>query len=100
MHILIINFNLQDLSRAQFEEACQDLAQTFAEIPGLITKTWLANEETNTYGGVYHFENKQAMLDYKEAEVFAAIGANPAFVNPVITDFGILEGRSKVTGIG
>ena len=47
MHILIINFNLQDLSRAQFEEACQDLAQTFAEIPGLITKTWLANEETN-----------------------------------------------------
>ncbi|MED5470691.1 MAG: YdhR family protein [Verrucomicrobiota bacterium] len=100
MHILIINFNLQDLSRAQFGEACQDLAQTFAEIPGLITKTWLANEETNTYGGVYHFENKQAMLDYKESEVFAAIGANPAFVNPVITDFGILEGPSKVTGIG
>ena len=100
MHILIINFNLQDLSRAQFEEACQDLAQTFAEIPGLITKIWLANEETNTYGGVYHFENKQAMLDYKESEVFAAIGANPAFVNPVITDFGILEGPSKVTGIG
>ena len=100
MHILIINFNLQDLSRAQFEEASQDLAQTFAEIPGLITKTWLANEETNTYGGVYHFENKQAMLDYKESEVFAAIGANPAFVNPVITDFGILEGPSKVTGIG
>ena len=100
MHILIINFNLQDLSRAQFEEACQDLAQTFAEIPGLITKTWLANEETNTYGGVYHFENKQAMLDYKESEVFAAIGANPAFVNPVITDFGILEVPSKVTGIG
>ena len=100
MHILIINFNLQDLSRAQFEEACQDLAQTFAEIPGLITKTWLANEETNTYGGVYHFENKQAMLDYKESEIFATIGANPAFINPVITDFGILDGPSKVTGIG
>ena len=100
MHILIINFNLQDLSRVQFEEACQELAQTFAEIPGLITKTWLANEETNTYGGVYHFENKQAMLDYKESEVFAAIGANPGFVNPVITVFGILEGPSKVTGIG
>ena len=100
MHILIINFNLQDLSRAQFEEACQELAQTFAELPGLITKTRLATEETNTQGGVYHFENKQAMLDYKESEVFAAIGANPAFINPVITDFGILDGPSKVTGIG
>jgi len=100
MHILIINFNLQDLSREQFEEACQGLAQTFADIPGLITKTWLANEETNTYGGVYNFENEQAMLDYKESEVFAAIGNNPAFINPVITDFEILEGPSKVTGIG
>ena len=100
MHILIINFNLKDLSREQFEEECQGLAQTFADISGLITKTWLANEETNTYGGVYHFENKQAMLDYKKSEVFAAIGANPAFINPVITDFGILDGPSKVTGIG
>ena len=100
MHILIINFNLQDLSRGQFEEACQELAQTFADIPGLITKTWLANEETNTYGGVYHFENKQAMLEYKESEVFAAIDNNPAFINSIITDFGILEGPSKVTGIG
>ena len=40
------------------------------------------------------------MLDYKESEIFAAIGANPAFINPVITDFGILDGPSKVTGIG
>ena len=87
------------MSRRQFEEACQDLAQAFADILGLITKTWLANEETNTYGGVYHFENKQVMLEYKETEVFAAIGENPAFINPIITDFGILEGPSKVTGI-
>ena len=88
------------MSRRQFEEAYQDLAQAFADILGLITKTWLANEETNIYGGVYHFENKQAMLEYKETEVFAAIGENPAFINPIITDFGILEGPSKVTGIG
>ena len=40
------------------------------------------------------------MLEYKETEVFAAIGENPAFINPIITDFGILEEPSKVTGIG
>ena len=56
MHILIINFNLKDLSKEQFEEECQGLAQTFADISGFITKTWLANEETNTYGGVYQFK--------------------------------------------
>ena len=100
MHILIINFNLKDLSREQFEEECQGLAQTFADISGLITKTWLANEETNTYGGVYHFENKKAMLEYKKSEIFSEIGGNPAFINHIITDFEILKGPSKVTGIG
>ena len=100
MHILIINFNLKDLSREQFEEECQGLAQAFAEISGLVTKTWLANEETNTYGGVYHFENKQAMLEYKKSEIFSEIGKNPSFTNHIITDFEILEGPSKVTGIG
>ena len=98
MHILIINFNLKDLSREQFEEECQGLAQTFADISGLITKTWLANEDT--YGGVYHFENKKAMLEYKKSEIFSEIGNNPAFINHNITDFEILEGPSKVTGIG
>ena len=99
MHILIINFNLKDLSREQFEEECQGLAQTFADISGLITKTWLANEETNTYGGVYQFKNKQAMLEYKKSEIFSEIGNNPAFINHNITDFEILEDPSKVTGI-
>ena len=74
--------------------------QTFADISGLITKTWLANEETNTYGGVYQFKNKQAMLEYKKSEIFSEIGNNPSFINHIITDFEILEGPSKVTGIG
>ena len=51
MHILIINFNLNELSREQYESVCGEFASTFAALPGLISKTYLANEETNTYGG-------------------------------------------------
>ena len=100
MHILIINFNIEGITRAQFEEACGGLAPTFAAIPGLITKQWLANEETNTYGGVYLFANKQAMVDYKASEVFGGVANNPAFTNVTATDFELLAGPSKVTGIG
>ena len=100
MHILIINFNLHELARAQYEEVCNDLAATFAAVPGLISKTWLANEETNTYGGVYLWETKQAMLDYKDSEIYAGIGADPALVNISASDFEVLEGPSKVTGVG
>jgi len=100
MHILIINFNLHELSREQYEGVCDELASTFAAVPGLISKTWLANEETNTYGGVYLWEDKQAMLNYQDSELYAGIGANPALVNITATDFEVIEAPSKVTGVG
>jgi len=99
MHILVINFNLHDLSREQYEGVCDELASTFASIPGLISKTWLANEETNTYGGVYLWDNRAAMEAYKAGEIFASIGANPALINVTATDFEVLAGPSKVTGV-
>jgi heme-degrading monooxygenase HmoA len=100
MHILIINFNLHELSRDIYEGVCNELASVFAAVPGLLTKAWLANEETNTYGGVYTWESRQAMLDFKDSEVFAQVGANPALVNITVTDFEVLAAPSKVTGIG
>ena len=100
MHLLIINFNLSDLGRGDYEAACNEVSEHFAGIPGLIWKTWLANEETNTYGGVYLFKDKQAMLDYKGSELYEAVGSNPAFTNMTTTDFEVLEGLSKVTGLG
>ena len=100
MHIMIVNFNLHELSRDVYEGVCNELAATFAAIPGLTSKAWLANEETNTYGGVYTWESRQAMLDFKDSEVFAQVGANPALANITVTDFEVLAGPSKVTGIG
>ena len=100
MHILIINFNLNELSREQYESVCGEFASTFAALPGLISKTYLANEETNTYGGVYLWADKQAMLEYMHSHIYATIGANPALVNITATDFEVLEGPSKVTRVG
>ena len=59
MHIQIINFNLSGISRSEYEAAAAEAAQPISEMPGLISKRWLANEETNTYGGVYFWETKQ-----------------------------------------
>ena len=100
MHTLIINFNLHELARDQYEAVCAELAPVFAGVPGLVSKNWLANGETNTYGGVYLFQDRQAMVDYKASEIFAQIGANPNLANVTATDFETLEGPSKVTGIG
>ena len=97
MHILIINFNLHELSYAEYLGVCDEVSGAFAAVPGLISKKWLANQETNTYGGVYLFQDQQAMLDYKNSELFEQLGSNPAFANITATDFDLLDGPSKVT---
>lgn len=100
MHVLIVNFNLQGIDRSQYEEVCNEVAPAFGELPGLISKQWLADEDGNTYGGVYLWRDRQAMLDYKASEMFSDLSSNPAFTNLTATDFELLDGPSKVTGIG
>lgn len=99
MHILVINFNLNGVSRPEYEAVCDEVAGAFAECPGLVTKHWIANEETNTYGGVYVWKDKQSMLDYKTTELFDSIQSNPAFADVTVTDFEVLAAPSQVTGV-
>lgn len=97
MYVLVINFNLEGIDHNQFSEACDELADTFAAIPGLIAKVWLSDPDSNTYGGVYTFEDKAAFEAYKAGEVFAAVASNPNFINVSAKDFGILDGPTRVT---
>ena len=97
MHIQIINFNLSGISRSEYEAAAAEAAQPISEMPGLISKRWLANEETNTYGGVYFWETKQHMQAWMDSQIFKDIGANPAFANAKVTDFEMIESLSAVT---
>ena len=66
-------------------------------MPGLISKRWLANEDTNTYGGVYFWETKADMQAWMDSEIFAGIGANPAFANAIVNDFEVIESMSFIT---
>jgi hypothetical protein len=38
MHIQIINFNLEGINRAEYEAVCDELAEAFASLPGLVVK--------------------------------------------------------------
>ena len=62
MHIHIINFNLSGINRSEYEAAASELTTAFSEIPGLKRKHWLANEDNNTFGGVYIFDKKSHMM--------------------------------------
>ena len=89
MHIQIINFNLDGISRSEYEQVCDDLAQTFADVPGLISKHWLANDDTNTFGGVYMFESKDAYEAFIGSELLRPWEAIPHSRTSVRTILGL-----------
>lgn len=97
MHIQIVNFNLKDISDADYRSACDGLADVFARVPGLISKVWLANEDANTYGGVYTWVDRAAMEAYLRSDIFNTLAANPIFANITSADFDVLDGPSRIT---
>ena len=61
MHTSIINFNLEGISEEDYRGQAETIVPAFASLPGLVSKTWLANRQTNTYGGVYVWRDREAM---------------------------------------
>lgn len=97
MIVQIVNFNLRDMSEADYRSACDGLAPELARVPGLISKVWLADEASNTYGGVYTWVDRQAMDAFARSDFFKAFATNPNFATITSSAFGILEGPSRVT---
>ena len=97
MHVQIINFQLKDVSEADFRAHCDEVAPAFAELPGLISKVWLANQSTNTYGGVYTWASREAMEEYAKSDLFRAVATNPNLAGITSIDFDVLEEPTSVT---
>jgi putative monooxygenase ydhR len=97
MHVQIVNFNLRDLSDGDYRTVCDGLAPVFADVPGLISKVWLADEAANTYGGVYTWTDRAAMETFATSDLFKGIAANPNFANITSRDFSVLAGPTVIT---
>ena len=97
MHVLIVNFNLKGVDEQQYAALCDQIAPTFAAVPGLVSKVWLKDSERGTYGGVYLFQDHDAFERFKRSELFNTVATHPNLANIVANDFGILEAPTRVT---
>jgi quinol monooxygenase YgiN len=97
MHIQIVNFHLKGMSRADYDTLCEQVAPAFAAIPGLISKVWLEDDRTNTYGGVYTWRNREAMEAFLKTELFRAVATHPNLTDVSSRDFGAQERFSAIT---
>ena len=97
MHAQVITFGLNGITEEQFREACGADAPTFATLPGLLAKVWLRDPETNTYGGLYLWDDQEAYERYIKGDVFNAIKTDQNLKNVDSRDFGVFDDLSSIT---
>ena len=94
--ILQVNMNFS-IPRADLETAWLGVIQPIADTPGLLWKIWLMNEEKNEAGGIYLFENEDALRAYVGGPLVAALKASPTVSNISAKTFDVLADHSAIT---
>ena len=97
MDILIVTFQLNGLSVEEYGRHCAEVAPVFAALPGLLSKLWLADPAANTFGGVYLWENREALERYLASPIFHGLSTNPYLTNVTARSFGTLDEATAIT---
>lgn len=97
MHMQVVTFSLKDLPEDAYRAACEQLAPAIRDVPGLISKVFLANPATNTYGGVYTWRDRSAMDAFRESEIFRGLAQNPNLADVRSQDFGVFEEATRIS---
>jgi Putative mono-oxygenase ydhR len=97
MHAQIVTFTLTDLDEAGYRALGAELAPAYAQLPGLLAKIWLASPETNTYGGVYFWDDRAAMDRYLDSDLLRTVTSSPHLADLISRDFHIYEDITRET---
>lgn len=97
MHIQIVTFGLEGITEEEYRQGCQAEAPAFASVPGLVSKVWLTDPATGTYGGVYTWRSRADYEAYTRSDLFKGVQNHPNLRGVTSRDFGVLEGPTAVT---
>src|ERR1051325_11428028 len=95
MQAQIITYQLKDISQAEYlKQMVEPDAPLIANVKGLISKVWLADQEKNSYGGFYLWESKSAMEDFMHSDMVKAVVSRPFVKNVSAVDW---EGNKQAS---
>jgi hypothetical protein len=98
MHAQLITYQLKDISQVEYlKQMVEPDAPIIAEVKGLISKVWLADEAKNTFGGFYLWENKTAMEDFMHSDLVKAVVSRPFVINVSSVDYLVNQNASLIT---
>ena len=98
MQAQLITYHLSDISQAEYlKQMVEPDAPVLAKVRGLMSKVWLADEEKNTFGGFYLWENRAAMEAFMHSDLVKAVVSRPFVKDVSSVDFEVNENASRVT---
>ena len=98
MHAQLITYQLKEISQPEYlKQMVEPDAPILAGVKGLISKVWLTDEEKNTFGGFYLWENKAAMDDFMHSDLVKAVVSRPFVTNVSSVDFEVNKKASSIT---
>jgi hypothetical protein len=86
-----------NVSPEELMDAFAPLADPISQVPGLLWKTWIVDNEESVAGGIYLFSDQDAVDAYVDSEIVAGILSHPALSDFNVKTFDILEGYSLKT---
>ena len=99
MEIQVVTFRLMGMTPEQYETFCHRIAPLIATVPGLISKVWLADESTNTYGGLYTWRDRAATESFLKGELFRLLVDHAQLADLTSRVFSVLAAPSAVTAV-
>lgn len=98
MQAQIITYQLNNISQAEYlKNMVEPDAPILANVNGLISKIWLADEQKNTFGGFYLWKSKEAMETFMHSDLVKAVISRPFVKNVSSVDYTVNETASKIT---
>ena len=97
MQVQIITFRIEGLTETQAKRWCSAAELAIAELPGLMSKTWLGSDESGFCGGVYFWEDSFALHQFRHSELYCKPMCSPYVEDVDGQDFAVHGEPSEVT---
>lgn len=94
--LLQVNFRFS-VPSAEYEQMANTLAGQFAAVPGLRWKVWIMNEPEREAGGIYLFEDDDALQTYLAGPLAAAVAEHPALTDISAKAFAVMNDATAIT---
>ncbi|HMM50158.1 MAG TPA: YdhR family protein [Burkholderiaceae bacterium] len=100
MFVTHVTFNLSGIDEKAYQGAVKDLAPSYANVPGLVSKVWIKQSDKGVYGGIYYWDSEASYDKYMSSDLYKAVSTHPNLINFNTACYNdVVEGTSVTKGV-